>query len=223
MKTLKLSMLVFASFLFFACESVVDTSENTTESTTDENTPLSDREELTKEKKELRCDHINVEDFRHFLGLKYGTNESELKGILGKASSGEYNDSETAFKYKYTNTKRVPLIVYVNSETGDVETIFIEVLGLGVNFEQDVKKADEDFEIDPCHLSLFGQSPKEILSIFGQADSDKVNDTKTEENVRQLIYYNDRNDISVTFKFYKSQDNVLSSIAVDYYYDSDLK
>jgi hypothetical protein len=163
-----------------------------------------------------RCKDISIEDFDKFLGIKNTNKEKDLTEIMGKSSGGEYTAEKDRFKYYYKETKRVPVTIYVNAESGAIETIFMEILGLNENFDQDVMKADEDFNIDECQLSLFGQTPKEILALFGQADKDNIGDNSVEEDVRTLVYYSEDESIAITLKFYKSQDNMMSSLMVDW-------
>ena len=165
-----------------------------------------------------RCEDITVEDFDTFLGVDFDTPELELKNIMGKSTGGEYTDSKSQFMYYWKNTKRVPVTIYVNAETGAVETLFIEILGLGENFDQDVIKAGEDFNIKECHLELFGKQPKEIISIFGKADKDEIDNDSVEDGVRHLVYYSKDESIAISFKFYKSQDNRMSSLVVDWFH-----
>ena len=165
-----------------------------------------------------RCDDLEIEDFDRFLGIKFNTGEAELKSVMGESSGGEYTNDKSAFMYYYKDTKRVPVTVYVDAETGDVETIFMEILGLNDNFDQDVQKADDDFNIKECHLDLFGKQPKEIISIFGQADKDNIEEDSVEEGVRHLVYYSSDDKIALSFKFYQSQDNQMSSLMVDWFH-----
>lgn len=165
-----------------------------------------------------RCEDIKVEDFDSFLGVDFDTPELELKNIMGKSTGGEYTDSKSQFMYYWKDTKRVPVTIYVNAETGEVETLFMEILGLGENFEQDVIKAGEDFDIKECHLDLFGKQPKEIISIFGEADKDEIDNDSVEDGVRHLVYYSKDESIAISMKFYKSQDNKMSSLVVDWFH-----
>ena len=140
---------------------------------------------------------------------------------MGKSSGGEYTEDKGRFKYYWKNTKRVPVTIYCNAETGDVETLFMEILGLDDAFDQDIKKAEEDFNLDECHLDLFGKQPKEIVRILGQADKDNIVDDSVEDDVRDLVYYSEDARIAVTFKFYHSQDNRMSSLSVDWFHSEE--
>lgn len=165
-----------------------------------------------------RCDEVSIDDFDNFLGIKFNTVETDLKNVMGESSGGEYTNDKSAFMYYFKDTKRVPVTVYVDAETGDVETIFMEILGLNENFDQDIQKAEEDFNIKECHLDLFGKQPKEIISIFGQADKDNIEEDSVEEGVRHLVYYSSDDKIALSFKFYHSQDNQMSSLMVDWFH-----
>lgn len=165
-----------------------------------------------------RCDDIRIEDFDSFLGVDFDTPELELKNIMGKSTGGEYTDNKSQFMYYWKGTKRVPVTIYVDAEKGDVQTLFMEILGLDENFDQDIVKAGEDFDIKECHLELFGKQPKEIISIFGKADKDDIDNDSVEDGVRHLVYYSKDESIAVSFKFYKSQDNKMSSLVVDWFH-----
>jgi len=164
------------------------------------------------------CSKINIDDFKTFLGISYGGEELSIEKIIGIATGGEYAKDSSSFKYYFKNTKRVPVTVHVNSYNSNIETIFIEILGLEDSFDGDVKKAKEDFILTNCQYELFGKQPKEITQIFGQASIDNIKDSSVETDVRRLVYYNEAETVSVTFKFYPSQDNKLSSIEVNWYY-----
>ncbi len=50
---------------------------------------------------------------------------------------------------------------------------------------------------------------------------DNIIDDSVEDDVRDLIYYSDNNKIALTFKFYQSQDNRMSSLTVDWFHDGE--
>ena len=164
------------------------------------------------------CDDLTLDDFDSFLGLDFNTAETEIVDAMGSPSDRDFTEDKTRLKYFYKDTKRVPVTVYVNAESGEIETIFMEILGLDDAFFQDVMKAEEDFNIDACHLDLFGMQPKEVTSIFGQADKDNIEEDSVEEGVRHLVYYTDDDKIAISFKFYHSQNNMMSSLTVDWFH-----
>lgn len=161
---------------------------------------------------------LTINDFNSFLGLKYGDKVTDVKKVMGDPSGGELVEDESSFMHYYKNTKRVPVTVYTNSKSKKVETVFMEILGLEETFEQDVKKAKQDFLIQNSHAKLYGKRAKEVLNIFGVAYDDTIEDSSVEEDVRTLLYYSDDDKIALTLKFYPSQGNVLSSIMVDWFY-----
>jgi len=204
MKKFKLAFLFVTALVVFACKPVnKDGSSDDNEST----------------KTTDKCDDITINDFDSFIGVNYDTPESKLKDILGTSSGGEYTADKASFKYYYKETKRVPVTVYVNAKTGDIETIFMEILGLQENFDQDVIKAKQDFNLDECQAKLFGKKPKDVISMWGAASKDNVEDNEVEEGVRTLIYYSGDNKIALTMKFYPSQENKMSSLMVDWFHD----
>ena len=166
---------------------------------------------------EITCENIGISDFETFLTITPATAEKELKKILGKSTGGSYSDDKSTFIYEFEGTKRVPVKVYVNAESGVIETVFMEILGLNGNFDRDVKKAKADFPISKCHLLLFGKQPKELIELFGQAYEDNFKKDNVEADVRVLRYFTDDEKTAVTLNFYPSQNYRLSSIVVDWF------
>jgi hypothetical protein len=208
MKTIKFGFIIaLLATIVTSCKSYDDDNKKEKEILNEDNSSTDNR-----------CKDISVDDFDTFLGVQFQTSESELKEVMGKSTGGGYNNDSTAFMYYYKNTKRVPVTVFVDAQTGTVETIFMEILGLNGNFDQDVQKADEDFNIEQCHLDLFGKQPKDIIGVFGQADKDNIEEDSVEESVRHLVYYSSDDKIALSFKFYKSQDNKMSSFMVDWFH-----
>lgn len=173
-------------------------------------------EDHSDEQNNNECESIKIESFKNFLELDASVKENDLVSILGKFSGGNYSDDKSVFIYNYNNTKNIPLSVFFNAESKTIETVRIEMLCFADKFEQEKKKLAEDFTIDFCQLNLFGKKPKQITELFGAGDRDKVDDSSIEKDVRTLIYYTEDNKTSVTFKFYLSQENKLSSIEVNY-------
>lgn len=164
-----------------------------------------------------RCDQMTIENFDRFLSISKNTPEVELKDKLGKSTGGEYTADKKTFIYEFKGTLRVPVFVYVNAESGKIETVFMEILGLKNNFEIDVKKADSDYPIEYCHLDLFGKQPKELLAIFGKPVNDTMKEDNVEADVRTIFYESRDGKIRVTFNFYPSQDYKLSAIKVNWF------
>ena len=195
---MRLSVFVFLAFSLFACQ---------------QESKHIDREIAIAN----TCEQLSLEDFKSFLTITSATAEADIKNILGKSTGGTYSDDKSVFIYAFEGTKRVPIKVYVNSESGNIETVFMEILGLKKNFDIDVKKAKADYPLDDCHASLYGKQPKEIIEIFGQAAKDNYKEDNVEADVRVLRYYTEDEKIAVTFNFYPSQDYRMSSIVVDWF------
>ena len=216
MKKIKIGFILMLGLTFTACN-MESNQENYEDDIAEILADYEDSETATSS----RCDDLSIDDFDSFLGVDFDSPEKDLKDIMGKSSGGEYTEDKGRFKYYWKDTKRVPVTIYCNAETGHVETLFMEILGIGKNFDQDVMKADEDFNLKECHLNLFGKQPKEIINIFGQADKDNIVDDSVEDDVRDLVYYSDNDKIALTFKFYHSQDNRMSSLSVDWFHDEE--
>jgi hypothetical protein len=165
------------------------------------------------------CENFVIKDFNTILGLNYGETKEKINEVLGQEDSANFTSNRSQFQYHFTSTKRVPVTISINPNDNKIETIFIEILGTGVNFNQDILKAEEDFSVEPCIIDLFGKKPKEILKKFGQANSDNMKESALEQGVRTLTYLTEDTFTMVTFKFYPSQDNLLSSITVNWFYE----
>lgn len=163
------------------------------------------------------CKSITIDDFKSFLSIGQSTPEAQIKEILGKSTGGSYSDNKATFIYNFEGTKRVPIKVYVNAESGRIETVFLEILGLGKNFEIDVEQAKSDYPINECHSQLYGKQPKGIIEIFGQASIDNLKKDNVENDVRVLRYFSEDKKIALTLNFYPSQSYKMSSIVVDWF------
>jgi len=165
------------------------------------------------------CGDFTIKDFNTILGLNYGDTKEKINEVLGQEDSAHFTSNRSQFQYYFTSTKRVPLIVSINPNDNKIETVFIEVLGTGANFKQDILKAEEDFNVEACIIDLLGQKPKDLLKKFGQANSDNMKESAQEQGVRTLTFLTEDTFTMVTFKFYPSQDNQLSSITVNWFYE----
>ncbi|MCG8575120.1 MAG: hypothetical protein MI810_09575 [Flavobacteriales bacterium] len=161
-----------------------------------------------------KCSDVTVEDWDTFLGIDYGTNERDLEDKIGKFTGGEYTADSTAFVYYFNRVERVPVSVWVNGATGDVETIFIEVLSYEDNFDQDVENAVEEFKIDPCESRFLGMQQSEVEKIMGEP---VVSET-LDEGVKSISYDSEGFEYSVNFKFYPEQGNKCTSISLNWFY-----
>ena len=163
------------------------------------------------------CDDLNLSSFEEFIGLNKNTNEVELKTVFGKSTNGEYTDDKLTFIYEFNSIERVPVSVYVDAESGKLETVFIEILGFEDAFRTDVKAAQSKYPISECHANLFGKNPNELLSLFGEAKSDEAKLDSFGREVRTIVYDKPEENIMISFSFYPSQENKLSSIIVDWF------
>ena len=160
------------------------------------------------------CDAINADSFDSFLGVDYGTKELMLNGLLGRFTSGEYSPDSSSFIYHYDRVDRVPLRVWVNAGSGNVATIFMEVLSLKENFEIDVEQAAEEFNMSDCDVAWFGMSPEDVKARMGHPSEESYSDSGV-----LLLSYDSRDFLhTIAFKFYPEQDNRCSSISVNWFY-----
>ncbi|MGV6861278.1 MAG: hypothetical protein ACWA41_05875 [Putridiphycobacter sp.] len=219
MKRLSFGLVMLFSAVLLSCKSHADEEQLKKEAEESVNEIFD--ELLNEGTTSADCDAFTIADFDTYLGLSYGDKEEKVREVLGKETESKYTEDRSRFMYFYKDTKRVPVTIYVNAKSGEVETVFMEILGLNQNFEQDVLKAEEDFGVEACIIELFGKKPKEILTMFGQAGSDNMKESANEQGVRTLNYYSEDGGIMVTFKFYPSQENKLSSIEVNWFYGTD--
>ncbi|OIQ33869.1 MAG: hypothetical protein BM555_04565 [Crocinitomix sp. MedPE-SWsnd] len=160
------------------------------------------------------CEKTTVDQWDNFLGVPYGTNETDLDRRLGKFTGGEWIADSSAFVYEFKRVKRAPVSVWVNGKTGKVETIFIEILGLNEFFEQDLKDVEEEFDIQECDMRFLGIQAEELIKIMGKPSKDVT----SEEGYRSIFYDSTGLKISVNFKFYDSQGGRCSSISLNWFY-----
>ena len=145
-----------------------------------------------------------------------------LKNILGKSTDREYTDDRETFIYEFDQIETIPITVYLDAESGVIQTVFIELLGLEESFEKDLKLVNSEFPLKPCHSNLFGKLSSEIIKIMGSPDYNEIIDDNVENDVESLIYISEQGNIEVTFNFYRSQNKRLSSINVNWY-DKEVK
>lgn len=159
------------------------------------------------------CTH-SLEGFRSFIGLKYGTNERELIPLLGKFSNGNFSEDSTSFIYYYNHAERVPISIWVDAKTGDVETIFIEVLSFEKTFKQDVLAAQKRYTFSDCDMAWFGLTAEEIEAKLGKPTATSIN----KENATSISYDSETLSHSINFKIYPSQGNVSSALTINWFY-----
>lgn len=164
------------------------------------------------------CGKESVADWDNFLGIKYKTNELDLEKIIGDFTGGEYTADSSAFIYYFKRVERAPVTVWVNGKTGDVETIFMEILGYAEYFDGDVKDAADEFNMKECDSQWFGMTPTEVIDIMGKPSKDEMKEDKEGSGVRSISYDSEDFKISVNFKFYDSQGGICSSISLNWFY-----
>lgn len=152
--------------------------------------------------------------FSQFLGIDYGMEEQLLQSRLGKFTSGNYTADSSAFIYYFNRVERVPISVWVSTKTAKVITIFIEVLSLGENFEADLAKAINEYQISPEDASWLGLTAQEIKAKMGPPAEEAV----SKEGVSLLSYDLHHYLCTVAFKIYPQQDHKCSSVSVNWFY-----
>lgn len=160
------------------------------------------------------CEKKSADDFDNFLGIEYGTNELKLEKILGEFTGGEYTADSLAFMYYFKALENAPITVWVNAKSQKVETVFMEVLSYEAYFKQDLEAAIEKYHIQPCDSRFFGMKYAEITKIMGKPAADEL----LEGNVKSISYDSKNYKYSVNFKFYPEQENMCSSISVNWFY-----
>ncbi len=156
----------------------------------------------------------NVDDFDNFLGITYGMNELNLEKILGKFTGGEYTADSTAFLYYFKEIKGAPITVWVDSESQKVITIFMEILGAEEWFQSDLSSAIEAYNISTCDSYFFGLTYEALVTRMGKPTSEEL----LKGDIRSVDYDSANLKYSVNFKFYPDQDNLCSSVAVNWFY-----
>jgi len=164
--------------------------------------------------KEDLCANSDIDNFDSFLGIKYGTNELKLKGILGEFTGGEYTVDSSAFIYYFKRVENAPISIWVNGATGNVETIFMEILGYADVFDKDVADAVKEFKMDDCDSRFFGMTYAELTKTMGKPTSEET----IEDGVKSLTYDSKDFKTAVNFKIYPSQGDKCSSISVNWFY-----
>lgn len=167
-----------------------------------------------EEETEVECPNKKIADFNRFLGIDYGTEEHQLESKLGKFTGGTFTSDSSSFIYSFDRVNRVPISVWVNAKTGKINTIFMEVISLGKNFDEDLEVAVQEFSIDPCDVIWFGMSANEIKEKLGSPDEEAV----SAEGVTLLSYDSDDFLITVAFKIYEQQEDKCSSISINWFH-----
>lgn len=160
------------------------------------------------------CKKDNVEGWDEFVNIPYKGNELKLEDYLGNFTGGEYASDSSAFVYYFKRVQRAPISVWVNALTGDVETVFVEILGYEDYFEEDVENLQKEFDLDDCEVKYFGMQASDLIAIFGKADKDEQSD----DGVRSLTYNSEDYKIVLNFKCYDSQGGKCSAISLNWFY-----
>ncbi|MFT5822946.1 MAG: hypothetical protein ACI8ZM_004203 [Crocinitomix sp.] len=168
----------------------------------------------TNQETETDCSNAKITDFSQFLGLDYGAEEILLESKLGAFTGGYYTADSTIFIYSYDRVSRVPISVWVNTKTNKINTIFMEVISLGKNFEEDLEDAVQEFSIEPCDANWFGLSTDEIKAMLGEPNEEAV----SAEGITLLSYDSEDYLITVAFKIYAAQDDRCSSVSINWFY-----
>lgn len=152
--------------------------------------------------------------FSQFLGIDYGMEEQLLQSRLGKFTSGNYTADSSAFIYYFNRVDRVPISVWVSAKTAKVITVFMEILSLGENFDADLERAIDEYQISREDASWFGLTAEEIKAKMGLPAEEAV----SEEGVLLLSYDLHNYLCTVAFKIYPQQDHKCSSVSVNWFY-----
>lgn len=166
------------------------------------------------------CLPASIADFKSFLNMEYGTKEHEVlqQKVLGDFSGGVYAADSAAFVYKYQSISSAPLELWVNTGSGKVETVFMELLSKGDAYEKDLQMAARKYNIQPCDQLWFGMTAESIKENLGVPDEEAV----SKEGVTLLGYDDPSGEVSVSFKCYPDQNNACTSIAVHWFYSTEL-
>ena len=172
-------------------------------------------ENETEQEVITECPSTSLTDFNQFLAFEYGDEDLLLESKMGKFTGGDYTLDSSSFIYYYNRVDRVPISIWVNTKTGKINTIFIEVISLGKNFEADLEKAVEEFSIHPCESLWFGLTTDEIKSRLGEPAEEAV----SSQGFTMLSYDSEDFLIAVAFKIYDQQSGKCSSVSVNWFYN----
>lgn len=164
------------------------------------------------------CDKNDANDFNNFIGIPFGTSEVDLVKILGENTGGEYNDDSSSFVYYYKDAERVPITIWANSQTTQIEVIFMEVVSLVQFFDTDLEAAIEKYDIQECDAQWFGKTQKEVKKILGEPKKKESTEDTDGNEIVNFFYDSDDYSIALNFKFYQSQDYKCTSIMVNWFY-----
>jgi hypothetical protein len=199
--TVKIAIFIFVLSSFFGCTS--------TDQTDQINEPL----QSTTQNDTNSVDKV-TENFSQFLGFKYGDMEDLLTARLGNFTSGNYSPDSTSFIYYYKKLDRVPIEIWVNSKTKKISTLFIEILSLNELFNEDLESARTTYKINDLDASWFGLTADEIKEKMGKPSEEAMSN----QDVHLLTFDSPDFLKAVSFKIYKAQGNICSSVSVNWFY-----
>lgn len=159
------------------------------------------------------CTNSDINLFDSFLGLGPQTKEVELPDILGESTGGYYSEDAKSFVYTYQALPDVPIAVAVNATTSKVETVLMEILSFGDDFFMDLEAAKKLYNLPECDSRFFGMKNDELIEDMGKPS---VNE-QLEGGINLLTYNSKNYKTSVNFKFYAEQDNMCSSVIVNWF------
>lgn len=159
------------------------------------------------------CENSDIAKFDSFLGIDASTRENELTLVLGDFTGGYYSEDNTQFIYNFYSVPDAPVSVVVNATTSKVETVMMEVLTMDEEFQKDLQEGIERFKIDECESRFFGMTYDQLIEALGEP----TNEETLTGNIKQLTYSSPENDRSITFKFYPEQDNICSTVIMNWF------
>jgi hypothetical protein len=90
----------------------------------------------------------------------------------------------------------------------------MEILGYEELFQSDLNSAIEAYSISACDAHFFGLKYADLKAKLGEPAAEEI----LEGDIRSVDYDSDDLRYSVNFKFYPDQDNMCSSISVNWFY-----
>lgn len=164
------------------------------------------------------CGKESANDFNNFMKIPYGASEMMLDTILGKSTAGEYVDDSSSFVYYYKDAERVPITVWANGRTSQIEMIFVEVVSYVQYFKSDFEGAIDKYNMLDCDARWFGMQLEDVKKIMGEPRKTEESEDNEGKEVLNLFYDSEDYSIAVNFKFYESQDYMCSSVMVNWFY-----
>lgn len=228
MRSIRNTIGVFSCLVFLSCQNDIKTEEQPKDDSgqisevgmdTNEISLVELKENYSLDTELDDCLTIDISDFNSFLGLEYGIQEHEVlqDKRLGDFSGGAYGDDEKVFIYQYNTIPTAPIELWIDTESGKVITVFLELLSKDKGYKKDLELVAENYALERCFKPLFGLTADGIQQKLGEPAEDAVSN----DGVRLLAYDSNLNDISVSFKIYPDQDNTCTSIAVHWFYPED--